>query len=254
MYIKNENKKLQQSINLNYKVLKKIIIGVTFLAFIFSIMSFIILLNIDIGDLKVSDSSSVAQLLPSFASIIIASIALYAYLKLEDKSHQQALKISRNSKKVIIILDTWLSSFALFKNRQNLKLFKSNILSHQKELEKLMYDGDVILLLNLIYKDNIEYRKKVIECIRDLTSFFDEIEYSEDKDFKFDKNGHIDNYPTRSIYRFLQNIDFIFKELKEIDTYEKVFEILDKLKDIEYKPSMLEELEDFKKSAGIRFK
>lgn len=179
---------------------------------------------------------------------------LYAYIKIEDIHHKQALQISKKSVKAIIIFDTWLSAFSLYKNTDNLKLFKSNILSHHKELEELMYDGDIMYLLSLIYKNDITYRKKIIECIRDLTSFYDEIKEANEEDFERNKKGHIDNYPQRSMYRFLQNIDFIFKELKKINTYDEVFNKFNKLEDTGYIPSMLEELEEFKKSANIRLK
>jgi len=91
---------------MNYQLFSRKIIIVTLTALLICIISFILVLKLGNGTgLDFQGASGVASILPSFAGVIIASIALHSYMKLEDPAYELSVKFFLERKKLLSLIE-----------------------------------------------------------------------------------------------------------------------------------------------------
>ncbi|MDP3457046.1 hypothetical protein [Methyloversatilis sp.] len=148
---------------MNYKQLKHWIYTVALGALLLSVAGFVITLLIPLQKFDFQGASGVGALLPSFAGILIAAFALYAYVKLEDATYVRAKEILvqryelvAHSRSVTFHLQIIQNAWGEFHSK------RKDVLMQQLEEEGqiLLNEGKAILKKDVLDK---EKEQKVID-------------------------------------------------------------------------------------------
>jgi heme/copper-type cytochrome/quinol oxidase subunit 2 len=136
---------------MNFKTFSRSIVIITIVTLLICIAAFIVVLAYGSGTgLDFQGASGVAAILPAFAAVIIAAIALYSYMKLEDTTYKRSVNVieRRNKLKSEVEILVTINQFFIndmsgqFENNKMLLIYAMGL--------KLMVKNKLASILNLL--------------------------------------------------------------------------------------------------------